>query len=87
MERDYGAIPIVTKEQVYAKALGYSRAGVKRGPDVAWITPQIAANSVEDIYLAYGNEASIAYAYGTPVLMVKLGGISDRYDISMFDQK
>lgn len=89
LESDYGGILLQTRDQIYSRwyPREYEGVEIERGPDVAWITPKTTANSVEDLYLAYGNEASISYAYGTMVLMVKVGGIADRFDISMFDKR
>ncbi|KDQ10393.1 hypothetical protein BOTBODRAFT_115887 [Botryobasidium botryosum FD-172 SS1] len=50
---------------------------------ITWVTPKTTHNSFKDAYLAYGNQASLGYVYGTMVPVAKIGGPGARHDLTI----
>ncbi|XP_055334167.1 uncharacterized protein LOC129585491 [Paramacrobiotus metropolitanus] len=53
---------------------------VKYSVDIHWITELTAYNNVKTEFLAYGNDASLGYLYGTLCLVAKIGPVGKRIE-------
>jgi hypothetical protein len=45
---------------------------------VTWVTPKTTLSSLTSAYAAYGNEASLQYAYGVVCFIVRIGNVAER---------
>ncbi|KDQ10394.1 hypothetical protein BOTBODRAFT_115909, partial [Botryobasidium botryosum FD-172 SS1] len=82
----YGGIVTVSKHRGDAKEEWYWKEMRKEEHPITWVTPKTTHNSFKDVYLAYGNQASIGYVYGTMVLVAKVGGPGDRRDLTILER-
>ncbi|KDQ10392.1 hypothetical protein BOTBODRAFT_115948 [Botryobasidium botryosum FD-172 SS1] len=70
---NYGGIVTKSKYRRYEdEEWGWKKVRKEEYPMV-WITKS-KQNSFKDVYLAYGNQASLGHVYGTMVLVAKVGG-------------
>lgn len=57
----------------------YNERTLRRVPQkITWITPRTGVNTVNEQYIAYGNEANIGWVYGVLVLVAKVGQVGNR---------
>jgi hypothetical protein len=62
-----------------AKESPFRRLWLKKEPQpIEWIVPLGKANSFESVFLAYGNQASVGYAYGDACLVARILSAEDR---------
>ncbi|KDQ10395.1 hypothetical protein BOTBODRAFT_147759 [Botryobasidium botryosum FD-172 SS1] len=84
--KHYGGIVTISKHREDANEEWCWKKMTKEEHPITWITPKTTHNSFKDVYLAYGNQASIGHVYGTMVLVVKVGAPGDRYDLTVLEK-
>jgi hypothetical protein len=73
--QEEGGIPV---RQVGEKMPGPSYCDDRRREPVEWVTPLTTYNRQAGAFVAYGNEATLDWAYGDVCMIVRIGKTGDR---------